>query len=100
MGANSIAFSPDGTILASVGNDGMGRLWKTATGELQTAFDGQSAAWRSVGFSSDGLSVAATGIGDNDIRLWRVKEEPRNANCLATIGTETKTGTEMPPRVL
>ena len=72
MGTNGVAFSPDGTILATVGNDGTGRLWNASTGELQTILDGRSMSLRSVAFSSDGLTVAATAFGDNDLRLWDV----------------------------
>ena len=72
MGTNSIAFSPNGTILAPVGNDGMGRLWSTATGELLTTLDGQSTSLRSLAFTPDGRTLAATAMGDNDIRLWDV----------------------------
>jgi WD40 repeat protein len=69
MGTTGVAFSPDGTILATVGNDGMGRLWKIATGELQDIFDGQALSLQSVAFSPDGISLAAIAVGDNDIRM-------------------------------
>ena len=73
MGTNSIAFSPNGAILATVGNDGMSRLWSTATGELLTTLDGQSTSLRSLAFTPDGRTLAATAMGDNDVRLWDVK---------------------------
>ncbi len=73
MGTTSIAFSPNGAILATVGNDGMGRLWNLATGELMTILDGHSTSLTSVAFSPDGRTLAATAMGDNDVRLWVVK---------------------------
>ena len=73
MGTTSIAFSPNGAILATVGNDGMGRLWNLATGELLTILDGRSASLTSVAFSPDGRTLAATAMGDNDVRLWDMK---------------------------
>jgi WD40 repeat protein len=72
MGTNSVAFSPDGTILATVGNDGMGRLWRIATGELLDTLDGQAMSLRSVAYSANGLTLAAIAIGDNDVRMWDV----------------------------
>ena len=83
MGTNSLAFSPDGTILATGGNDGTGRLWKVATGELQTILDGHSVALTNVAYSANGLILVATAMGDNDVRLWRVMDEPSNNNTIA-----------------
>jgi WD40 repeat protein len=37
-----------------------------------TILDGQSTSLRSVAFSPDGRTLAATAMGDNDIRLWDV----------------------------
>ncbi len=70
MGTNSLAFSPDGTILATGGNDGMSRLWTVATGELQASLDEQAVAVPNVAFSPDGLTLATTVLSDNDVHLW------------------------------
>jgi WD40 repeat protein len=79
-GTNSVAFSPAGSTLATAGNDGMVRLWKVATGEQLASLDGQSAGLASVAFSADGRTVAATGIHDNDVRLWEWTERFRDSN--------------------
>jgi WD40 repeat protein len=70
LGTNSLAFSPDGSVLATGGGDGVVRLWNVATGDLLSAMDAQSIGLLSVAFLRDGRSLAAAGFGDNDIRIW------------------------------
>jgi WD40 repeat protein len=52
------------------GSDGQLRLWTVATGELKTTMDGQSVDLLCVAFLPGGHSLAAAGVGDNDIRIW------------------------------
>ena len=65
----SVAFSPDGSILASGAGDDTVRLWDAVTGKHKRTLKGHSAY--SVAFSPDG-STLASGSADQTSRLWAV----------------------------
>jgi WD40 repeat protein len=69
MGVYAIAFSPDGNILASGGDDKKIRLWDLSTGQTGRQLIGHSSRIRSLTFSPDGHHLASAG-DDGTVRLW------------------------------
>ena len=67
----SVAFSPDGTRLASGSLGGTVRLWDVATGDELRWFTGHTDDVHSVAFSPDGTRLAS-GSNDGTVRLWDV----------------------------
>ncbi len=65
----SVAFHPNGLMLASGGADHTVRLWDMATGTLWKTLDGHRGTVHSVAFSPDGW-ILASGGADRVIRLW------------------------------
>jgi serine/threonine protein kinase/dipeptidyl aminopeptidase/acylaminoacyl peptidase len=68
-----LAFSPDGSLLASAGShDRTVRIWEVATGKQLHCLRGDNAKAFGVAFLSDGRHVIS-GHDDGFLRLWDVK---------------------------
>ncbi|MEH1164436.1 hypothetical protein V6V47_03495 [Micromonospora sp. CPCC 205539] len=65
----SVEFSPDGTRIATGGDDNQVRLWDAGTGQIQAVLPGHTDAVRALAFSPDGR-LLASGSADQTIRLW------------------------------
>jgi WD40 repeat protein len=65
----AVAFSPDGLLLATAGDDRVVTLWDPATGKKAGTLRGHADAISSVAFRPDGKQLAAAGW-DGTVRLW------------------------------
>lgn len=83
---NSVAFSPDGEVIASGSNDKTVKLWNLARGEELISISEHKMPIIAVAFSPDG-SLLATASRDKTVRLWDGKTgedlEPLNSEKLA-----------------
>ncbi|GAB3234437.1 hypothetical protein GCM10027447_31540 [Glycomyces halotolerans] len=73
----SLAFSPDGELLATVDQHGASRLWDTATGELVAEPHGPGDIPTDLRFGNDGQSlIAASGAGMVEWLLHELEQPP------------------------
>ena len=66
---HAVAWSPDGTRLATAGDDRTVRIWDPTTGETLTTLTGHTGAVRAVAWSPDGTRLA-TASDDDTVRIW------------------------------
>lgn len=66
---NSLAFSPDNSVLVSASHDKTIRRWNVAAGSPIDILTGHTSWVRSVAFSPDG-TLLASGSDDTTVRIW------------------------------
>ncbi|MEQ8975656.1 MAG: caspase family protein [Coleofasciculus sp. C1-SOL-03] len=71
----SVAFSPNGQMIATSGVDKTVRLWDLQGQPIGQPFQGHEAAIHSVAFSPDGQTIVSGGE-DKTIRLWNLQGKP------------------------
>jgi WD40 repeat protein/beta-lactamase regulating signal transducer with metallopeptidase domain len=71
-GMLAVAYSPDGSMLASAGDDAVIRLRDLASGRTIRLLEGHSDAVSCLAFSPDGRTLAS-GSYDRTVRLWDVR---------------------------
>ena len=69
----SVAFSPNGKLLASGSLDRTVKLWSIQDGSLLRTLEGHTSRVSSVAFSANG-KLLASGSVDNTVKLWTAKD--------------------------
>ena len=78
----SLAFSPNGNLLAAANWDGTATLWDVASGERKLTLSHHAGGVHRAVFSPDG-STLATGSEDNTLRLIKLPPELRGGDAEA-----------------
>ncbi len=71
VGADAIAYSPDGKAVAAAGKGGVVRAWEPATGKVLRNWSRDGQNFRAITFSAEN-HLLAVGERENDLVLWDV----------------------------
>ena len=65
-----VAFSPDGTVLASASQEGLAKLWHTGSWQEAGMLRGHLLGVHSLAFSPDGRRLATGSSGKEAVKVW------------------------------
>jgi WD40 repeat protein/transcriptional regulator with XRE-family HTH domain len=82
---NMITFSPDGSLLASMGISDTAKVWDARTGDLLHTLEGHTDLVNGLFFSPDGRWLATTNQ-DRTVKIWDVKTGQVRANLTGHTG--------------
>ena len=78
---NGVAFSSDGSMLATTGDDGAAKVWDPTSGEELGSFQGPEGPVVGPSFSPDGALVAAAWVAEGTVYIW----DPTTGRIVKTI---------------
>lgn len=67
----AVAWSPDGKLIASAGDDTIVRVWNATTGETLITYTGHTAAVADLAWSPNGKYIASLGL--DRLQIWSVQ---------------------------
>ncbi len=85
VGISGVAFSPDGSRLATASWDHSARVWDVATRRTLATYYGHNYALGSIAFSPDSRHVASAGL-DRTIHIWDAKTRRQECTLLGHGG--------------
>jgi WD40 repeat protein len=80
-----VAFSPDGTTLATASADGTVKFWDSATGRLQGTVEAHSDIVSALAFSKDGKHFATASF-DGTAKVWTAADRKLVQTCRGARG--------------
>ena len=86
-----VAWSPNGSLLATASADNGGRIYRADTGALVTFLGEHSNQVVGVGFSPDGASVVTASL-DGSARIWGGDDFARSARTARPLGRGARCG--------